>query len=156
MPRPLLLLDVDGVLNPYGAPRCPVGFTEYAMFPGEEAIRLCRMHGDWITELGQVFDVAWATSWNDEANRLVAPILGIAPLPVVAMPTAPSRPGAKLSPIARFVGRRPAVWIDDEHTPEAWDWSGARHDPTLLIAIAPEVGLTQDSVREALDWAERI
>lgn len=32
--RPLLLLDVDGVLNPYGA-ECPAGFTEHVLFPDE-------------------------------------------------------------------------------------------------------------------------
>ena len=62
MSRPFLLLDVDGVLNPYATPGCSVVFTEYAMFPGEEAIRLCRIHGDWIIELGRVFDMAWATT----------------------------------------------------------------------------------------------
>ena len=72
MPRPALLLDVDGVLNPYGTAACPEGFTEYDLFPGEEPVRLCPVHGEWISELRHVFDVAWATAWNDEANRLLA------------------------------------------------------------------------------------
>jgi hypothetical protein len=86
MPRPVLLLDVDGVLNPYGTAACPEGFTEYGLFPGEAPVRLCPSHGEWITELRQVLDVAWATAWNEDANRLLAPLLGIAPLPVVTMP----------------------------------------------------------------------
>src|SRR5215813_8443794 len=56
MPRPALLLDVDGVLNPYGTVQCPVGFTEYSLFPGEEPVRLCLAHGEWISELRNVFD----------------------------------------------------------------------------------------------------
>jgi hypothetical protein len=86
VPRPALLLDVDGVLNPYGAATCPEGFSAYDLFPSEEPVRLCPAHGDWISELRHVFDVAWATAWNDDANRLLAPLLGITALPVVAMP----------------------------------------------------------------------
>jgi hypothetical protein len=98
MPRPALLLDVDGVLNPYGTATCPDGFTEYDLFPGEEPVRLCPAHGEWITELRHVFDVAWASAWNDDANRLLAPLLGIAALPVVTMPpdTTSHRPGTHL------------------------------------------------------------
>ena len=73
MPRPALVLDVDGVLNPYGTVTCPEGFTEYDLFPGEEPVRLCPAHGERITELRNVFDVAWATAWNDDGNRLLAP-----------------------------------------------------------------------------------
>jgi hypothetical protein len=40
--RPVLLLDIDGVLNPFAAARCPAGYTEYDLFPGEEPVRLCR------------------------------------------------------------------------------------------------------------------
>jgi hypothetical protein len=54
VPRPALLLDVDGVLNPYGAVTCPEGFTEHDLFPGEEPVRLCRAHGEWISKLRHV------------------------------------------------------------------------------------------------------
>ena len=95
MPRPALLLDVDGVLNPYGTVTCPEGFTEYDLFAGEEPVRLCPAHGEWINELQHVFDVAWATAWNDDANRLLAPLLRIAALPVVTMPSPRSSPGTR-------------------------------------------------------------
>ena len=52
MARPALLLNVDGVLNPYDTVKCPAGFTEYDLFPGEEPVRLCPAHGEWISELG--------------------------------------------------------------------------------------------------------
>jgi HAD domain in Swiss Army Knife RNA repair proteins len=155
MPRPALLLDVDGVLNPYGTVTCPEGFTEYDLFPGEEPVRVCPAHGEWISELREVFDVAWATAWNDDANRLLAPLLGIAALPVVTMPTAPFQPRDKVSPVARFAARRPAVWIDDLHPAEAWTWSKGRDEPTLLIPVAPATGLTRQAVDRALGWARQ-
>ncbi len=155
MPLPALLLDVDGVLNPYGTGKCPDGFTEHDLFPGEEPVRLCLAHGEWISELRRVFDVAWATAWNDDANRLLAPLLGIAALPVVTMPSPPFQPRDKVPPIARFAGQRPAVWIDDLHPAEAWTWSAGRPEPTLLIRVAPAIGLTRQAVDQALTWARQ-
>jgi hypothetical protein len=100
-----------------------------------------------------VFDVIWATGWNDNANRLLAPILRIRPLPVLAMPPAPFPPDAKVRLIASYAGTRGAVWIDDAHTPEARACGQARRAPTRLIATDPAVGLTRANVRQALGWA---
>ncbi|GAA4591643.1 hypothetical protein GCM10023194_51450 [Planotetraspora phitsanulokensis] len=155
MTRPLLLLDVDGVLNPFAAARCPPGFDEYAMFDDEEPVRLCPEHGRWISELGRLCDVAWATGWNDNANRLLAPVLGIPPLPVLAMP-APFQPRDKVPVIAAAAAGRPAVWIDDAHTPEALDWAGGRREPTLLVAIDPAIGLGRTAVDEVLRWVTEL
>jgi hypothetical protein len=41
--RPALLLDVDGVLNPYGTVTCPEGFTEDGLFPGKN-LSACARH----------------------------------------------------------------------------------------------------------------
>ncbi|WP_194899207.1 HAD domain-containing protein [Catenulispora pinisilvae] len=153
MPRPVLLLDVDGVLNPYSAVECPPGFAEHSLFPGAEPVRLCRAHGIWINRLRQTFDVVWATSWNHDANRLLAPLLGVTPLPLAHMPSPPFHPREKVRVIARFVGTRPAVWIDDQHPPEARTWSSARPQPTLLIPVDPATGLTREAVDRALEWA---
>jgi hypothetical protein len=154
MTRPLLLLDVDGVINPYG-PEPPAGYTEYDFFPGEEAIRVNPAHGAWITAAGVVLDIAWATAWNEEANRLLAPLLNIAPLPVVTMPSAPFQPDDKIPPIAAYAGQRPVAWIDDIHTPRAHDWAANRTAPTLLITIDPAIGLTRASIDTVIAWAAR-
>jgi hypothetical protein len=156
MARPLLLLDVDGVLNPYGAHTCPPGFTDHDLFPGEEPVRINPDHGPWIIELATTFDVTWATGWNDHANHLLAPLLRIPTLPVLAMPPAPFLPADKVGPIAALSQRRPAAWIDDLHTPEALAWRDARPAPTLLITTDPAVGLTRESVDRALTWARNL
>src|SRR5215468_9631031 len=65
---PLLLLDVDGVLNPFAAPACPPGYTEHDFFPGEEQVRLCLAHGSWLQELGTRFQIVWARRRSSTAG----------------------------------------------------------------------------------------
>ena len=155
--RPLLLLDVDGVLNIYGAVARPPGFTDHDLFPSDdEPVRLNLAHGAWISEMLATVDIAWATSWNDEANRLLAPLLGIPPLPVVGMPRPPFEPGDKVPRIDAYAGDRPAAWIDDLHTPVAFEWAAARPSATLLITADPAVGLTRDAVDRVLAWASTL
>jgi hypothetical protein len=70
-----LLLDVDGVLNPFASPACPPGYQEFELFAGEKPVRLCAAHGDWLRELGARFQIVWATGWGAAANRVLAPRL---------------------------------------------------------------------------------
>jgi hypothetical protein len=148
----MLFLDVDGVLNPFGA-ACPAGFAEHDLFPGEEPVRVNPEHGRWITELLGTFDIIWATFWNQDANRLLVPLLRIDPLPVLTMPSVPSLPSVKVPLIASCAGERPAAWIDDAHTPEARTWSQGRQAPARLITTDPAAGLTRAHVVQALEWA---
>ncbi|MET8040516.1 HAD domain-containing protein [Micromonospora sp. NPDC005215] len=156
MTRPVLLLDIDGVLSPYGTPHPPVGYSAHALFPGEEAVRVNPAHGAWITEASTVLDIAWATSWNDEANQLLAPLLHIAPLPVVTMPPPPFDPAEKIPRIAAYAQQRPLAWIDDLHPPQAHRWAATRISPTLLITADPATGLTRDAVDHVIAWAEAL
>jgi hypothetical protein len=154
--RPLLMLDADGVLNPFGGP-CPAGFTEHDLFPGEEPVRVNPVHGTWITELAKFFDITWATGWNEEVNLTLVPLLGIAAtFPVLVMPTVPFHPSGKVPLIAEFAQRRPVAWIDDAHAAEARQWSATRAEPTLLIPVSPAAGLTRAAVDQALTWARNL
>lgn len=151
---PLLLLDVDGVLNPFAAPACPPGYSEHDFFPGEEPVRLCAGHGPWLRELATRFRIVWATAWGEEANRLLAPLFQLPDLPVVAFPPVPFHPAGKLPAIIRFSGDRPLAWIDDALPPEAHTWAASRGTPTLLVSIDPAEGLTRRVIDQVLQWAE--
>jgi HAD domain in Swiss Army Knife RNA repair proteins len=150
---PLLLLDVDGVLNPFAAPACPPGYTEHEFFPGEEPVRLCRAHGPWLQELATRFQIVWATAWGTEANRLLAPLLELPDLPVICFPPVPFQPRDKLPAVIKYAESRPVTWIDDTLTPEAHTWAAERRIPTLLIGVDPAVGLTRPIVDRSLQWA---
>ena len=151
--RPLLLLDVDGVLNPYGG-ECPAGYTEHVLFPDEiEPVRVCVDHGEWIAELAGVYEVVWATAWGEEANRLLAPLLGVPRMPVVPFPQVPFSADLKVPAIDALAGDRPAAWIDDMLGPAAYDWAARRVAPTLLLPVDPLVGWNRQIVERALEWA---
>ena len=148
---PLLLMDVDGVLNPY--PDCPDGFTEYIFFPeDQEPVRLSARQGDWLRELAAHFAMAWASSWEAQANLHLCPHFGLPELPFVLFPPRPFEPSAKVPPIDLFVGHRPVAWVDDIVTAEALHWASERDAPTLLVEVDPAVGLTRNAVDELLAW----
>jgi hypothetical protein len=106
--------------------------------------------------MATAFEVVWATAWNGEANTLLAPLLGIDPLPVAVMPKIPFEPREKVPVVSAYAQDRPAVWIDDLHTPQGQAWAASRTAPALLIPVAPRTGLTLDHVDEALSWVSKL
>lgn len=40
-------------------------------------------HGAMLLSLTDVFELHWATAWEDDANRIVAPLIGLPVLPVI-------------------------------------------------------------------------
>ncbi|MDH6136503.1 hypothetical protein P3T37_005931 [Kitasatospora sp. MAA4] len=149
---PLLLLDVDGVLNPFAAASCPPGFREYRFFPGEDEVRLNRDHGRWLVTLAERYEIVWATGWEEEANQFISPVLGLPRLPVICFPPKPFDPSEKVPAVAAFVGDRPAAWVDDALTPSAHEWADGREAATLLMDADPSVGLTPDMVERLMAW----
>ncbi|GAA3438125.1 hypothetical protein [Kutzneria kofuensis] len=81
MPRPLLFLDVDGTLIPFGG----VTYSSYHTdSPDPLLTRLDPAHGARLCALS--CELVWATTWLSDANDLIAPLLGLPPLPVVDRP----------------------------------------------------------------------
>ncbi|MFF3597047.1 HAD domain-containing protein [Kitasatospora indigofera] len=65
MPKPLLFLDVDGVLNP-AAPHPDAGFEAHALLGYR--VLLSARHADWLRELAGGYQLVWATTWEEEAT----------------------------------------------------------------------------------------
>src|SRR5688572_10600415 len=77
--RPYLLVDIDGVLSPYGLDSCPDGFAVHLTpnMPEDGTLGeawFCRSHGDWLIELSAQFDLVWASAWGYKANVVLAAI----------------------------------------------------------------------------------
>nr|WP_238355616.1 HAD domain-containing protein [Kribbella sandramycini] len=112
--RPFLLLDVDGPLNP----REPSAeFVRHEIVEGDRSwtVHLNPSHGAELRDLVTTFDLVWASSWEQGANRLLAPLLGLPQLPTIEWPDRTPIPTSswKTPYVAAWVGERPFVWLDD-------------------------------------------
>lgn len=152
--RPLLLVDIDGVLSPDAAPSTPAGFVEYDL--DEYQVWLAREHGEWLRALADDFDLVWATSWEGDANRLLCPLLGLPELPVVEFRTGRAGGTWKLPAVVDYVGDRPFAWLDDELGRDADGWAASRRHPTLLLRVDPVRGLTSDHVARLRYFAAEV
>ncbi|MCW2922101.1 MAG: hypothetical protein JWL76_1975 [Thermoleophilia bacterium] len=143
MPRPLLLLDVDGVLSPTTA-GIPPGYERIET--DKYRVTLGKQHAEWLRELGDLYELAWATSWGAAANAVYAPLLGLADLPVVPLPNPTSTPSWKLPHVSEWVSGRSVAWVDDELFDADFAWAKERDEPTLLLRTRASVGLTEAEV----------
>jgi hypothetical protein len=81
--RPLLFLDVDGQLLPFGAdpqprPRRAATSPHLAQLSPDTGIRPAALP----------CTLVWATTWQEDANTEIAPRIGLPHLPVVTWPEA--------------------------------------------------------------------
>jgi hypothetical protein len=153
--RPLLLVDFDGVLNPFAAPSCPAGLMEYGLdvFPGEDPVRLNRDHAGWLRQLAGDYDLAWASACPEDLSHYCAALIGLDPMPRVPMPSPPFHPDLKVPAVNAFAGDRLVAWLDDAFDEPARAWARQRMVPTLLVDVDPSVGLTYEMVPRLTDWA---
>ncbi|WP_199829480.1 hypothetical protein [Streptomyces sp. MMG1121] len=151
MSRPLLFLDVDGPLNPYAAQaeRRPEGYTTIRVPIGYRRplrVWLNPEHGPALLGLG--YELVWATSWMEEANVWIAPVVGLpADLPYVdfgggLFAERPDGVHWKTEAIVAYAGGRAFAWVDDEQSPADTLYVKARHPgPALLHHVNPRIGL---------------
>jgi hypothetical protein len=167
--KPLLLLDVDGVLNPYAtrSERVPEGYTTHQL--AGDPVRLNPSHGPMLLEFAEKHEMAlaWATIWEHEANASIAPILGLPELPVVDLGWQRTVSGLfqtdhwKFDGVLEFAGDRPLAWLDDDFFMfgSSMEWflgqRGADR-PTLLRDIDPVVGLLPEDLDAIAEWRGRL
>ncbi|MFF7441861.1 HAD domain-containing protein [Streptomyces sp. NPDC008122] len=161
---PLLFLDVDGPLIPFGAE--PQQYPTHALGPdlrGADAnpllARIDPRHGAKLAALP--CEVVWATTWMDEANECIAPLLGLQQLAVVVWPE-PSdvddqdeREGLhwKTRALVDWAAGRPFVWVDDEVTDVDRAWIAAHHGGGALVhRVDARRGLTDGDYAALAVW----
>lgn len=213
--KPLLLVDVDGPLNPTTL-RVRKGDEEAAAFvmhemrprgyevlPPEELerrmadwradrisgwvrpkpgnplpVRISPLHAAQFAALAEVFDIVWATTWLDEANRHLSPLLGLPDdLPWVPF-TAEELANKNRPQLGRRNGswKTPIIarWLDDHHPGRAWAWVDdevnqrdrtwfrdhhyALRDavPHLVLRVEDHRGLRSDDFNRLRDFATSI
>lgn len=154
MPAPLLFLDVDGPLIPFGAS------PPYPTYPPYDDMnplldRVNPAHGPRLAALG--CDLHWATTWMDDANDCVSPRLGLPALPVVSWPSSSEDEYTdlhwKTTTLVEYAAARPFIWLDDEITDTDRTWVRAHHPaPALLHTVDPTRGLADADFAVLDEW----
>ena len=167
--KPLLLLDVDGVLNPepVSSGKRPEGYQTHRMRPGgwdhprQKPLRvwLNPQHGVELLKLAEVYELVWCTTWEHEANEWIAPHLGLPELPVIEFGKSLARPDGRIhwktARVIEYTAGRPFVWVDDETG--SWDVAYIKRHSTgsarfSLMHVNTRIGLTTGDFIELGVW----
>ncbi|MFC8531969.1 hypothetical protein [Nocardia sp. NPDC057227] len=174
--KPLLFIDVDGPLNPYAAKphRRPPGYLTYRMMPptwiaqreGMEPLgRIAPLrvwlnpeHGPKLLALADRFELAWATTWEHDANTHIGPEIALPALPVVEWKTSkrfgPDGTYFKTAELVEYAAGRPFVWLDDELSTRDRRYVEREHSaPALLHWVDPAKGILDDDLGAVAAWA---
>jgi hypothetical protein len=168
--KPLLFLDVDGVISLFG-------FQEgYGLAPGSAPFSECppgRLHsingvmhyisgacGAHLRRLAVSYEPVWATGWEETANDYLPHLLGLpGELPYLTFDGRVAAGSAhwKIDAIAAHAGEsRAFAWIDDNVDETCHAWAEERSGPTLIIETVRHEGMTESHVEELIQWADRL
>jgi hypothetical protein len=162
-PRPLLLIDIDGVISLFGFPLHTPGHprSTAGSFHSIDGILhfLSAVAAEHLLALSSNFELVWASGWEEKANEYLPRLLGLPrSLPFLTFERSPGRANAhwKLDAIERFAGPRALAWIDDAFNDACHEWAAARDSPTLLVGTSPATGLTQREAEQLAAWARTL
>jgi hypothetical protein len=158
--RPLLLVDIDGVLSLWGfePSRRPPGV--YATVEGIPHF-LSEQAARHLQALRAEFDLVWCSGWEERANEHLPGLVGLGPFPHLEFDrhaaAGTTTPGHwKLGAIDAHVGAQPLAWVDDAFNDACHAWAAERRAPTLLVSTEPATGLVAAHAERLRTWAQAL
>jgi len=176
--KPLLFLDIDGVLNgdsarfsehhtvvidPATLPVSPFTISPADEAPIELDVDVDPRHRDYLASLAEHFELVWASTWEHLANVHIAPLFDLPELPFVELAAEPAcrRRAGDLEDVAdwkwrsllRHAGPRPLAFVDDQAHRLASNHH-LRPEPTLVLYTP--YGLTKEHVDRLIDFAQSL
>jgi hypothetical protein len=155
MSRPILAVDVDGVISVFGFEEPPA--PEEARFELVDGMMHCisLRAGERLRRLSEHFELIWASGWEDKANYYLPTILGLPELPHLSFDGAARFGSAhwKLGPLDACARGRALAWIDDNLDESCYEWARSRPEPTLLVPTEPHLGLQEAETEALVAWA---
>lgn len=155
--KPILFVDVDGVISLFGFPGHDAPPGRYHLVDG---IGHCigTHSGRRLAALRDHFELVWATGWEEKAAEYLPHLLE---LPELQMPVLTFDGHAtfgsahwKLEAIDEYAGDRPAAWIDDNLDERCERWARNRRASTLLVLTEAAIGISDEHVNQLLEWAD--
>jgi hypothetical protein len=163
----VILLDVDGPLNPFAAKptKRPEGYETLRMTPrGWVATKplkvwLNPLHGPALTALG--VELIWCTMWENEANEWIGPHLGLPELSFIDWIDWDTGNWEGLHPKTKRIvswmkENRPNcdfIWIDDEPTGRDAEFLARNCDvDAKIMKISPKIGLVDVDFDNIKKW----
>lgn len=148
--KPVILLDVDGVLNPALRARPGAVRPDPVLSCGTNTL---------VRRLERSGRIAWVSTWPAEMTAALEAQLNLElePLRVTLLlrDADGDQPTPKLRSVVRWLARMDdagdadwdsVVWIDDVLGPDARQWAHGYNQPVLLEKPNPDQGLTEAHV----------
>jgi HAD domain in Swiss Army Knife RNA repair proteins len=157
--RPVLFVDVDGVISLFGfdPSHPPPGSFHWV-----DGVVHCidESCGPRLTRLAERYELVWATGWEEKANEYLPHLLSLEAreLPVLTFDGHAVFGSAhwKVDAIDEYARGRPAAWVDDFLDEHCERWAEERDEPTLLVRTESHTGLTDELVELLIDWADSL
>lgn len=158
--RPLILLDVDGCINPFSRPGPEWQRQKATSYSGSFNLWINPEHGKLLTALADEFgaELTWATMWDHYANSGISPLVGLPELPVIVMDDWEEPDQRNVHPktpiVASYVQKRPFVWFDDQLDYDDNAYLNA-HDGVgdfLLVHVNAWHGIGDEHIHQAAEW----
>jgi hypothetical protein len=158
MTRPILAVDVDGVISLFGFETSPPpSEARYELVDGMLHCISLRA-GERLQRLAEHFELVWATGWEEKANFYLPTMLGLPELPHLTFDGAARFGSAhwKLGPLDEYGQGRAMAWVDDNFDESCYRWARERDQPTLLVPTDPAKGLQEAETEALLAWGRSL
>lgn len=154
--KPVLLVDIDGVLSLWGFASNDRPDGSWHSVEGIPHFLSATGAGH-LHDLTEWFELVWCSGWEERAGEHLPALIGAPDLPHLSFDRNPGRANAhwKLAAVEQHAGDRPLAWLDDALDERCEAWAATRNNtaPTLLVRTHPAIGLTAAHVEQLRAWA---
>ena len=178
-PRGVLILDIDGSINPFFArstlkdhPEKLPGFEEHflrdASYGDARVFLQTAVLRESIRELQELgIELVWGSAWNENSNLILRMLFpeGAEHWPTVVFPEeldfTPPIQSWKLATVREFIEEHydssaPLIWVDDEIFGDAEEWFRSRPARSYMLRPERHRGATADDWKSMVSFARSL
>jgi len=153
--RPLLFVDIDGVISLFGFRPDATPQGTWTQVDGIAHL-LSATAARHLHDLRSLYELVWCSGWEEKANEHLPHLLDLGPFEHLSFPVDADAEHWKLGSVDAFARDRPLAWIDDDHNEACHRWAERRQAPTLLVATDPPTGLDDACAARLVEFAKSL